>query len=68
MTEPVRVIRLDYEGREFTFRVLPDPPHALWQVECDGLAYKSPVRVTGTEGPEFFRALAKAALVGGHVF
>jgi hypothetical protein len=62
------MIQLDYEGREFTFRVRPDLPHAFWQVECDGLVYESPVRVTGSEGPEFFRALAKAALVGGHVF
>ena len=56
--------QLTHKGRVFNFRPDPVPPFrmAFWLVECEGRMFRSPERVTGDEPPEFFIALADAAL------
>jgi hypothetical protein len=56
-----RVVQVVEAGRRFTFRVEHDPPFGeFWCVEVAGRApIPVPLRVTGTEQPAFFRALAQ---------
>lgn len=58
------IVQLTHKGRLFIFTADPVPPFrmAFWLVQSEGRQFRSPLQVTGTEQPEFFRALADAAL------
>lgn len=68
-----RVVQITHAGRVCTFRVqrgasfarLKDGGRALhpffWRIEVDGRTYRSPIRVTGDETPDFFRGMAEGA-------
>jgi hypothetical protein len=59
------VVQLTHRGRRFTFRVEHDPPLASWNVECQGRVFASRLRVRGADEPQFFVALAEAAIKNG---
>ncbi|HEY4133520.1 MAG TPA: hypothetical protein VGM50_23070 [Gemmatimonadaceae bacterium] len=57
------IVQLEHEGRHFTFRVERTDGVDFWTVESDGQFFRSPLSVDGGETPNFFRELARAAMV-----
>lgn len=62
-----RVVRLTHAGRVFAFTVEDEGALAFWNVAIDGRTHALPLRATGDEQPEFFRAAAELALRQGAV-
>jgi hypothetical protein len=60
-----RIVQLKHQGQRFTFTADCEPPLRFWRIESAGRIYRSPMEVSGEETPDFFRALADAALRDG---
>jgi hypothetical protein len=59
------VVKLDHKGHRFPFTGDRRDAFTFWRVESEGRVYPSPMEVSGEETPDFFRALADAALEHG---
>jgi hypothetical protein len=56
------LIGVDESGRTPELATNDDPPFAFWRVETPGRElWRSPLRVTGDEQPQFFHEVARLA-------